>query len=117
MGSPLKKKHTQLLRQPKGLCEGILMNERGTEGVVGLWSAIASAVPLCLFFKATFEARKRVTKRKFKTNDAFACSLAELGKRTLKSRFSRQVANTAHAITRRERKNLLCSVNEDYVSL
>lgn len=47
------------------------MNERSTEGVVCLWSAIASAVRLFPFFfffpKATFEARKRVTKRKFRT--------------------------------------------------
>lgn len=44
------KNTTQLVRQPKGLCEGILMNEHGAEGVVGLWAAIASAICLCLFF-------------------------------------------------------------------
>lgn len=52
------------------------MNERSAEGVVGLWSAIASAIRLfqfcfsvffVLFFKVTFEARKQVTKHKFKT--------------------------------------------------
>lgn len=45
------------------------MNEYSAEGVVGLWAVIASAIRLYNFFfsKTTFEARKRLTKHKFKT--------------------------------------------------
>lgn len=65
------------------------------------------------FSKTTFEARKRLTKHKFKTMLLLAAEL----KWALKSCVSHQVANTTHTTTFREWKNLLCSVNEDYVSL
>lgn len=66
------------------------------------------------FSKTTFEARKRLTKHKFKT--MMLLLAAELNW-TLKSCVSHQVANATHTITFTEWKNLLCSVNEDYVSL
>ena len=75
------------------------------------------SIPFFFFFQGSFGGEEASSKAQVEGSDAFACSLAELGKRAMKSCFSHQVANTRHTVTCRERKNLLCCVNEDCVSL